>query len=375
MKSRRPDATLARSATKILSVVLLVVFWCAPLAAFVYFFHLPDEMERASLVSEETSTTTVGSRQSTLATSVDTSLRFSPQPVAMLAKSGLVTAVHLRPMDGIDDGTPIVDIDGVPVLAYFGNTPFYRDLDSEASGADVVELNNFLSRLGYDVVVDSPNFRWSTKVAVNELEKRLGVKPTGVFKREYVAYFPPVLRQVASINVEVGAAASAGGMVVGGFAPIAGVGLSAKDSAQSLNALAGSPVTLTLPTGGTVDLSSIQVGQDELPIVSTALIDAGLVTTAMRTAAEDAKVEGLVVQLTTPVDQATVEGTAVLVLPSNEGRCLFVDSGKGHEAIQLEGDIQPSSEIGQTLIPIQYLGLQVVRNPYALPEPELLKCD
>jgi peptidoglycan hydrolase-like protein with peptidoglycan-binding domain len=75
---------------------------------------------------------------------------FAATPVAVVASSGVVTAVGFAAGDEITTGTRLVSIDDRDVIAYASNAPLYRDLARGAKGRDVSTAQTLLAELGFN---------------------------------------------------------------------------------------------------------------------------------------------------------------------------------------------------------------------------------
>ncbi len=101
------------------------------------------------------------------------------QPFVLVATNslaGIVTAVG--PGGRVKAGDELYAVAGQVVYAVAGTTPFFRDLTSKASGADVKELQQALAGLGYSTPV-SGTFDDATAAAVKAWQKATGQAQTG----------------------------------------------------------------------------------------------------------------------------------------------------------------------------------------------------
>lgn len=95
--------------------------------------------------------------------------------------AGTVTAV-VEPGTMIEQGEPLVEIDGEPVVLFLGETPFYRTMADDTEGPDVFELESNLVALGFDpdgtVTVDE-DFTYYTELMVERWQEAIGLEITG----------------------------------------------------------------------------------------------------------------------------------------------------------------------------------------------------
>jgi hypothetical protein len=152
------------------------------------------------------------------------------------------------------------------VVLLYGPAPAYRSLAEGSTagavtGTDVAELNHALVALGYgrDVGLDasSNQFSWATKVAVEQLQKALGVTQTGELNPGQVVFLPNALR-VTSLSATLGG--PTGGPVLKGTSTTHQVTVNL-DTAQQSQLAVGDKVTITLPNGQTTPGTVSAVGK------------------------------------------------------------------------------------------------------------------
>jgi len=130
--------------------------------------------------------------------------------------SGLVTAVYVEPGAEITQGQRIVAIDGVDRVAFARPSPFHRMLASGAKGADVSLLHDLLLTMGFiEALPTDPEFvSFATSLAVEEFNTSLGIASSNVFDPAVVIWMPFAPFLVATLNVELGAAAPGANSVI-----------------------------------------------------------------------------------------------------------------------------------------------------------------
>lgn len=108
----------------------------------------------------------------------------TPQPIALAPSSlktnsaGLLTTLPL-PNTQFKEGDVLFTASGRPVMALQGKTPAYRDLVPGTSGADVLELEQALQRLGFDPGEVDGKYDEKTSAAVSAWYKAKGYEPFG----------------------------------------------------------------------------------------------------------------------------------------------------------------------------------------------------
>ena len=127
---------------------------------------------------------------------------------------GVITAL-LDNGDAIERGTVLFEINATPASVFYGTVPFYRGLDEESIGDDVLALEKNLAVLGYHSFEDEDGnmvdtgfvvdrvYDESTTEAVVRWQKDLGVEESGVVAASDVIVLdgPAV---VATVTTDVG---------------------------------------------------------------------------------------------------------------------------------------------------------------------------
>ena len=189
------------------------------------------------------------------------------------------TVTRLAPVGTVvDRGGELGEVDGLPVVLFFGDRPMWRNLDEKAGpGPDIEELEANLIALddGTSATL-GPNDTWSqaTTDAVKRWQAALGRPQTGSVSVGDIVFQPGAAR--IADHSSAGGAGGGGALKVTGTTRLVSVSLDAKY--QSL-VKAGQGVNVELPDGsttpgtitsvGTVATSS-QQGQDAtIPLVAT----------------------------------------------------------------------------------------------------------
>ena len=119
----------------------------------------------------------------------------TPQPIALApsplktSAAGLLTTLPL-PNTQFKEGDVLFTASGRPVMALQGKTPAYRDMVPGTSGADVLELEQALKRLGFDPGDVDEKYDEKTIAAVAAWYKAKGYEPFG-----------PTLEQQAKVRL------------------------------------------------------------------------------------------------------------------------------------------------------------------------------
>jgi hypothetical protein len=140
---------------------------------------------------------------------------------------------------------------GVPVVLLYGTVPAWRALQEGMTGADVVQLNHDLVRLGYadSGYIAGPGwdyFSWETRYGLEKLQTALGItSPAGTLALGSAVFEPSALR-VSTVSAQLGGAASGGIFTATSDRPLVKISLGAS---QQSEVKAGDAVTVTMPDG------------------------------------------------------------------------------------------------------------------------------
>ena len=160
-----------------------------------------------------------GAPSMTTTTTVDVNVTLQTPAAAMApAWTGLVTAVRVAPGARIEQGTPILEIDGSPVRAAVTPQPFYRPLHIGDTGTDVVQLRALLRQVNQDVAPYGALDHPMAKAIATWLGLPLR---SSAFDPADVVWVPQAGAVVHSIAAVPGAPAPAPGTAVLTFEPIA----------------------------------------------------------------------------------------------------------------------------------------------------------
>jgi peptidoglycan hydrolase-like protein with peptidoglycan-binding domain len=153
-------------------------------------------------------------------------------------------------------GQAVYQVDSQPVSLFYGTRPFYRPLRTGDSGEDVREVEQNLAALGYTGFAVDTKYTASTATALRKWQKDRGLTQNGAFDPARVVLAPGALR-VASLAVAPGDPAGGEILSYSGTTRLVRVAL---DVALQSLAAKGSPATVTLPNGTSVDGTVASVG-------------------------------------------------------------------------------------------------------------------
>lgn len=146
--------------------------------------------------------------------------RWESIPIARNAAEGTVTTVDVKPGDGVEVGQRLYSVDLRPVTAAQGAIPSFRDLADGAQGADVKQLQQFLSVLGHYDGPLSGTFGTATTAAVRAWQAEIGIEADGTVRRGDVVFFQELPARVTPAEVlQVGAPLAAGEVAIEALPP------------------------------------------------------------------------------------------------------------------------------------------------------------
>ncbi|PPG41931.1 peptidoglycan-binding protein [Rathayibacter rathayi] len=175
--------------------------------------------------------------------------------------SGTLTAV---PAVGtsLGRGDTVYEVDTVPTVLLLGTVPVWRDLSVGAKGADVLQLEQNLSQLGYFPRVPDEEFLEPTAEAVRKWQKALKIPETGEVPQSAVVVAPDVVRVGATpVAVETPVGAGTTVLTLTAHAPSVQVMLPLAD--QGL-ASVGAAVSVTMPDGTVAPAAVTSIGRAQV---------------------------------------------------------------------------------------------------------------
>lgn len=342
-----------------------LITWIAAIAIAAIALPLSQDMERRSLQPVSPISSTVGARETDSPRAVIVSITRDVAQEIKASTTGLVTAVYATPGSLLQDGEPVIEVDGRDVLAYRGERPLWRDLTDGDSGEDVRGLGNFLVKLGLlnpgsaDAVFGPATLR-----AVQTLQKQLGVEPDGVMRTAYVAFMPGE-SPLADVTVRVGDAVDSQLALATLAPPVSSVVIRGQDGV-GLADVADAEIALSLGDKR-LPLSSLTVAQDSFVSIAEMFASAPPLSEADPGLRE---YDGATVRLQTPLSVGSIPASAVYV--DLVGKvCIFVETS-------VHGDWEPvagvsdtrSVEAGVVYTQPELSGKIILSNPAAFLGPE-----
>lgn len=189
---------------------------------------------------------------------------------------GILTALP-APGEVIAVGQPVYEADGRPVMLLQGDRPLWRDLTSGVDdGADVLQLEQNLERLGFFTREPDERFDWWTKNAIQQWQKSLGLQQSGTVAAKEV-----VIAQSSSIRIAaVGATLGETGVRPAQYTETSLRAIARLTAAQARELQPGTPVIVQLPDGSeitsvldAIDPGGEATGEEEQATAPTATIE------------------------------------------------------------------------------------------------------
>jgi peptidoglycan hydrolase-like protein with peptidoglycan-binding domain len=200
-------------------------------------------------------TTPVTTRTLTDYTEVDGTLGYGDRVDLTARGAGTVTWL---PAAGavIERGGPLYKLDELPITLLYGTLPAYRPLTTGTEGADVRQFEENLAALGYPGFTVDDVYTGKTADAVRDWQQDLGREQTGTVEPAEIVYAGGPVR-VSELVARPGDQPGGPLLRYTGTSRAVTVDLDVDD--QRL-AVAGAPVTVTLPGGATVEGTIASVG-------------------------------------------------------------------------------------------------------------------
>jgi peptidoglycan hydrolase-like protein with peptidoglycan-binding domain len=165
-------------------------------------------------VVTDTAYTTVNVVRGEVGSSINlnTVAAWSPVPAGSNQAAGTVTSVNVTPGQEVTVGATLYTVNLRPVVIAQGQTPAFRALSQDATGADVTQLQEALTSLNlYKGAVDG-KFGPRTTTAVKAWQKALGIAQDGVVQPGDIVFVPKLPTQVA-LDTEI---VARGALLAGG---------------------------------------------------------------------------------------------------------------------------------------------------------------
>lgn len=353
--SERTRGRLAASA--------LAALWLLPLVVVGALWKLPSYLETRATTARTPLTQAVGLRSYEQRT--EASLKVTPGATFQLLTqaSGLVTSINRNAVGTpLAEGRRVLATNGMWSLAQTGR-PFYRPLSRGETGPDVVELSDYLRRIGIRTARTS-TYTAELAEAVRALQRRIAItNPDGVFQPAYVLYFPAPSTRITSYTIELGSTTAPGAPVAQALSGTATTAISSPDGTGTVPDFGNQPISISIgSTRTTVDsLSLTPEQQDKLAQIASQAAAAGEIQTTGPAADGSITYTGVKLELATPEKYGTVPVSAVFT-DSSGTTCLFTGKIGGWSPTPLAG-LPPSNEIGVAYAPVELVGMEVLLNP------------
>lgn len=273
------------------------------------------EVSRGDLTSEEDFSGSIG---------------FGDEWRLPLQLDGIITASS-PPGAVVPFGSSLVTVDNQPVFLAEGGMPMYRELRLESTrleGYDVVQLQQFLTSLGFDddgaMSVDGV-FGTTTRNAVRDWQDSRGVDDTGVVTTRDLVFSPTALRIASDLRVGTS---------------FESLEVTAPDATVTVDASSddrgwlpeGTVVTVELADGSTVsgtvtEQFAVSTDNGSTAYRSTITIDDEMGTDASKVR---------VVVATTVADDVLIVPVAALLAPAEGGYAVEVVDGSSTRLVRVD---------------------------------------
>jgi peptidoglycan hydrolase-like protein with peptidoglycan-binding domain len=233
----------------------------------------------------------------------------------------------------VQRGQTLYEVDGHPVVLFYGDRPAWRTLSIGVSdGPDVIQLQQNLIALGYATTSNlsaDGHFGWTTRLAVERWQKAMGFSQTGTVDVGQIVFLPGSVR-VGSHQAQVGG--QAGGVIVSVSSTTRAVTVDLDASKQTLVKV-GDAVQVTMPNTGASTTGKVI---DIAKVAKTSSGDnrgASTTTVTLTISLTDPNATGSLDQAPVRVAITTQSAKNVLVVPINALLAL----ADGNYAVEVDG--------------------------------------
>ena len=183
---------------------------------------------------------------------LDGTLGYADPGTLAAGVAGTLTSLR-EPGSTVTRGHSLYAVDGAAAaFLLYGELPAWRDFDSSMSdGEDVRQLERNLRALGYDPGDVNDDWSWKTTEAVEDFQRDRELDDDGTLSRGEVVFRPGAIR-IGEAKAAVGDQVSPGRPVTE-FSSTDQVVTVALDASRQRLARKGDRVTVTLPSGRTVN--------------------------------------------------------------------------------------------------------------------------
>lgn len=346
------------------SVLFLAALWAVPMVAIALSVFAKEQIEASSLKPLKPEAVMVGLRNDSRIQGVDIAFSIGDSPRLQSTALGVVTSVMLSRGESPTAGQPLFGVDGVPVIAYSGDTPFYRDLVFGMKGEDAKTLGALLVATGdLSAELASDEVSYSMLQALRTFQIRMGVESPDVLRPENYVFLGSSFGAVTAIQIQLGQPTPGDGVVALGTGQMGDV--------KFLQPSDGMPIQkieegVVLQAGDEqLELSGSDIPEGARAGLLASLLDwaeSGLVT-KIQGEGGAISYSGLTLSLQAAVPVGTVPNTAVLVDEKGAACVLKVDGSATSKFVPVITEVEPASaELGTTNVNAELAGAKVLRD-------------
>lgn len=359
----------------VLFLAPIAALWIIPIVIFLLAVPAAGGFQGKALQSPDVQTVRVGSLVDFRRQAVDITLAYSASISVKAGVSGTVTGSVAKPETSIKQGTPLVVIDGSPVLAFEADAPLYRDIGPGMSGADVRSAGEFLA--DQDLMTRasvSDQYGPSLRGSINAFESSLHLPADGTLHQAVLAWVPPGLSLVGSAEMHVGDQISAGAPIftTKGSPTRAAFSITGGDSNQSPQGLSG---TLRLTAGkAQITLGSLAPNASDRAKLAQFLDSQdgqGIVTSKQQ--ASSVTYSGAVIELASAQRVGTVPSNSISVTATGH-TCVFRANNGAYQATTVDSPSPIDGELSSDAVSQNLAGIRIVRDPISLPRSTQETC-
>ena len=347
------------------TLLVLIALWSVPIFAWMALGYGAKVLAQFAHTVEEPRTVLVGERANDFRQGVDIVFQTLEPAKLRVESEGIVTSVSIEAGESLNSGFEALAVDGVPVISYTGESPFYRTLRVGDEGVDVEALYKLLQdtgQLSEDLDL-SESYLYESWIAdhVLEMQKSIGHSADAVIEPAEFLYVPINFNRVSRILVSVGDPVP-GDKIIALSDPLA-TSFEVLRSGSEASPVSLSDQTITLSAGeqSYEIVQSSSIAPDINTLFETLLVWARAGVISLEEENATYTFRGLTSQRTDVTPVGVVPNTAVFV--DSQGRtCLLVRNRSGAESLRGTTVSETTGEIGVVAVGPEFVGKTIVAN-------------
>lgn len=345
-------------------VAILICIWLFPMMIWGGFFAGARTIEQLNYSSSPSQTVLVGERNNDSRLGVDVRIKVGKPALIHTSLTGIITGVSVVAMDSISSGDPLFSVDGMSKFAYYGDTPFYRELTQGDAGSDVFTLISLLKDSGSlsQEFMGDGIFTTEVEQALTEFQSNNGLLVDGVMRPDDFVFIPANFNRVLKVFVEVGLPLPPDGIVAEAEGNAYGVSFVTVSGEELPPAFQNTQVILSSQVEE-LELSSITPNEDELNELQKAMArwTADGAVHIHDEGVSELIYSGVTLRLLEAFHVGTVPSTSVFVDEYGVS-CVGIMDDSGNLSLVITELYTVPGEVGLSGVDSELIGKEVVRD-------------